>query len=163
MSPLFAPLVLAIFLGLLIFLTGLLFRKKKLLLIGCPAVLLTAAWLVTASIPPDPRAEFGRLFGDHNSSAVTEVHTLKPTFMGGYFMDFRISVVEFQKRIVSECKETEFTNFHLLRDQKLPKGWPQSAADTESALGKVVDHDKVLIFYDPALGRAFVSVLYDHW
>jgi hypothetical protein len=60
-------------------------------------------------------------------------------------------------------EEREFTNFHLLRGQDLPSGWPKTVADATSALHKEVDYQDVLVYYDVVTESAYASVRYDHW
>lgn len=163
MSPLLAPIFLAIYAGLLIFLIGVILRRKKWILIGLPAVLLKGCWLVSASIPPNPQLEFDRIFGSGNRSLAHEIDIIKPTFMDGHFISFKIPWKDFSDRIQPQFEWTEFTNCHLLRGQKLPHGWPQSVADSHSALFKELDHQKILIYYDAASGTAYGSVRYDQW
>jgi hypothetical protein len=163
MSPLFVPIILAIFVGIIVLVIGLIARKKILILIGAPAAALLLAWFLVASIPPNPRGEFNRIFGESNGAFAADIATRKPTMMDGHFIWFQMSQEDFDKRIRPQFKETEFTNFHLLQGQKLPSGWPQSVATATSALHKEIDHQEILVYYDIPTRAAYASVLYDRW
>lgn len=163
MSPIFAPIILAVFVGIIILVIGLFTRKKKLLFIGTPSAVLLLVWYVVASIPPNPVEEFERIFGAEARSAVTEIDTIKPTMMDGHFISFRISPTDFDRLVRPQLETTEFTNFHLLRGQNLPSGWPKAVADATSALHKEIDHHDVLVHYDLATESAYASVRYDQW
>ena len=163
MSPLFVPIILAIFAGVIVLVIGLIARKKKLILIGAPAATLLLAWYVVASIPPNPEQEFDRIFGTTNRDSVTDIDTIKPTMMDGHFIWFKIPQDEFDSRIRPQLVEMEFTNFHLLRGQDLPSGWPTAVAEASSALHKEIDHNDILVYYDVASESAYASVLYDQW
>lgn len=163
MSPLFAPIILAIFAGIIILVIGLITRKRKLIFIGAPAAALLLAWYVVASIPPKPEQEFDRIFGAANRSSVTDIDTIKPTMMDGHFLSFRIPQADFDSQIRPQLQPTEFTNLHLLRGQELPAGWPKAVEDASSALHKEIDHNDVLVYYDVETQSAYASVLYVQW
>ena len=80
-----AVIVLAVLLGGVVFVVGLLTRKRRIVLLGSPAALLLLAWFLLASMRPNPEKEFDRLFGANNRSAASEIETRKPTFMDGFF------------------------------------------------------------------------------
>lgn len=121
------------------------------------------AWSIVASISPNPVQEFNRIFGVENRSVVTDIETIKPTMMDGYFMSFRISKSSFEKRIEPQFKILEFTNSHLLRGQNRPSDWPKAVENAISAHHKKIDHDDVLVYYDDITGIAYVSMYYDQW
>ena len=163
MSPLFAPIILAIIAGIIILVIGLVTRKKKLILIGAPAAVLLLAWYVVASIPPNPEQEFDRVFGAVNRSSVTDIDTIKPTMMDGYFISFLIPQTDFDSKIRPQLSPTHVTNFHLLRGQDLPSGWPKAVQEASAALHKEVGHNEVLVYYDLETETAYASVIYDQW
>lgn len=163
MSPLFAPIILAILAGVIILVVGLVTRKKKLIIIGAPAAALLLAWYVVASIPPKPEKEFDRIFGAASRSSVTDIDTIKPTMMDGHFISFRIPQTDFDSEIRPQLSPTQFTNFHLLRGQDLPSGWPKAVQEASAALHKEADHNEVLVYYDIETQTAYASVLYDQW
>jgi hypothetical protein len=163
MSPLFTPIILVILLGSVLFLIGIITRKKKLIFIGAPVVALLLAWYVIASIAPSPEGEFDRIFGSNNRSFVTDIDTIKPTMMDGYFISFRISPADFDNHIRPQLVSTEFTNFHLLRGEELPTGWSKSVEDTTTALMKEVDRNEILVYYDATTKYVYASVQYDQW
>ena len=66
MSPFMALIVLAVLAGVVVFIVGLLTRKRTIILIGAPAALLLLIWFFLASSRPDPQKEFDRLFGASN-------------------------------------------------------------------------------------------------
>lgn len=163
MSPLFVPIILAIFVGIIILVIGLITRKKLLILIGSPAAALLLAWFVLASIPPDPGREFDRIFGAANRQSVEDIDTIKPTIMDGHFISFRISPADFDSRIRTQFEPTKFTNFHLLRGQELPTGWPKTVEDATIALHKEINYQDILVYYDETTKTAYASVQYSQW
>ena len=163
MSPLFALIVLASGVGFILLVVGLITRKKTLILIGVPASALLLAWFVAASIPPNAANEFDRIFGAVNRNVVTDIDMIKPIMMDGYFISFRIPKVDFDQRIRPQLKPVEFTNFHLLRGQDLPPGWPDAIEDAVSALHKKTDNNEILVCYDEATESAYASVQFDRW
>jgi hypothetical protein len=163
MSPLFVPIILAIFAGVVLLVIGVIKRKKTFIIIGAPAAALLLGWLIMASIPPAPEKEFDRIFGGSNRSAAADIDTIKPTMMDGHFITFRMSQGEFDTLIRPQFEETDFTNFDLLRKQSLPSGWPQSVADATAALHKELNYQEILVYYDVPTETAYASVLYDQW
>jgi hypothetical protein len=161
MSPLFAPIILAIFAGIILFVIGLITRKKKLIGIGAPAAALFLAWYYVASTPPNPEKEFDRIFGAANRDSATDIDTIKPTMMDGHFISFRIPQADFDSQIRPQFEPMKFTNFHLLRGQDLPAGWPKAVENASAALHKEVDYHDILVYYDMETESAYVSVLYD--
>ncbi len=163
MSPLFVPIILAVFVGIITLVVGLIMRKKTLILVGTPAAALLLAWYIVASIPPNPEQEFDRLFGVTNRAYAKDINTIKPTMMDGHFVSFRIPQTDFDSQIRPQLRPIEFTNFHLLRGQDLPSGWPKAVKDASAALHKEVHHNDILVYYDVETQSAYASVLYDQW
>ena len=125
--------------------------------------MLLLVWYVLASIPPNPEKEFDRIFGEASRSSVTDIDTIKPTMMDGHFISFRIPQTDFDSEIRPQLSLTHFTNFHLLRGQDLPSGWPKAVQEATAALYMEVDHNEVLVYYDLETQTAYASVLYDQW
>jgi hypothetical protein len=152
-----------IFVGLITLVIGLIMRKKTLTLVGAPAAAVLLAWYIVASIPPNPEQGFDRIFGVASRSYVKDIDTIKPIMMDGHFISFRIQQAHFDSHIRPQLEPIEFTNFHLLRGQDLPSGWPKSVKDASAALHKEVHHDDILVYYDVNTQSAYASVLYDQW
>jgi hypothetical protein len=165
MSPVFVPIILAILIGLLLFVFGLIRRKKWQIAIGCPAVLLVIVWLILASLRPNPDAEFTRVFGSGNRLAASEIKTIKPAFMDGHFISFRMSQADFDSRILPQftSNDTRFTSLSLLHRQKLPNGWPKWIESSPSMLTKVVDNQTIVLMYGTQEKMAYASVEYEQW
>jgi hypothetical protein len=164
MSPFMALIVLAVLIGAVVFLIGLFTRKRRIILLGAPAVLLLLVWLFLASARPNPQKEFDRLFGAENRRAASAIKTLKPTFMDGYFISFRMRPSDFETRIRPKLTESDMlppTRF--LRRQALPKGWPASIQSPASALHCDAGGFDVYLIYSPSEEAAYVSVLYAQW
>jgi hypothetical protein len=66
MSPFMALISLVVLIGAVVFVVGLVMRKRKVILIGAPAALLLVIWFFLASSRPNPQKEFDRLFGAGN-------------------------------------------------------------------------------------------------
>lgn len=110
-----ALIALAVLVGMLVFLFGLVTRRRRIIMIGAPAVVIFVLWLILASIPPSASAEFGRLFGVSKAWNVTDVKIVKPTFMDGYFLTFGIATGEFNARIRPQLSEMGVTSNAFLR------------------------------------------------
>jgi len=165
MSPFFVPIILGILIGSLVFVIGVARRKKWMIAFGCPAVLLLAAWFILASMPPNPETEFNRVFGSDNRSAASEVKTIKPTFMDGYFISFRMSQADFDSRIRRQfiSTDTRYTGINILLGQKLPNGWPKWITESPSMLNKEVDREQIILVYGSQEKMAYASVEYEQW
>src|SRR5438445_9282159 len=105
MSPFMALIVFAVLIGVVVFVVGLVTRKRKIIIVGAPAVLLVAVWFFLASSRPNPQKEFDRLFGAGNRGLASDVRTIKRTFMDGHFISFRISPADFEARIRPQFSE----------------------------------------------------------
>ena len=86
-----AILVLGVLLGTVVWVGAVVLRKRGCVLLLLPFPLLIIAWFVLASIAPNPEREFDRLFGPSVRSAVSDIRTIKPTFMDGHLISFRVS------------------------------------------------------------------------
>ncbi|MGK0185808.1 MAG: hypothetical protein ACI9R3_001591 [Verrucomicrobiales bacterium] len=113
MSPLLIPIILAIFVGVILLVIGILVRRKILIIIGAPAAALLLGWFLMASIPPDPEKEFDCIFGESNRNAAADIDTIKPMKMDGHFILFRMPQREFNTRIQPQFEQTESTNFPM--------------------------------------------------
>jgi hypothetical protein len=163
MSPLFTLLVLGVFAGALVFVCGVIARRRRLVVLGAPAALLLAGWLLLPVTPPNPEHEFDRIFGVGNRSAASRITTTATSRFDGYFISFVMPNREFYSRLRASFDHVEFTNFHLLRGDKLPPGWPQEVAKADSSLIKEIDHHEVLLIYDQQTATAYASVRYKGW
>lgn len=164
-SPLFTLLVLMVFAGALIFVIGLIARRRRLVALGAPSVLLIAGWFLLPISPPNPERAFDRVFGAENRSAASNITTTATSRFDGYFISFVMPNREFYSRLREPFDHVEFTNFHLLHGDKLPPGWPQEVAKADSSLIKEIDHHEVevLLIYDQQTATAYASVRYKGW
>lgn len=163
MSPLFTIVVLVVFAGALIFVVGLIARRRRLVALGAPSVLLIAGWFLLPVSPPNPERAFDRVFGAENRSAASSITTTATNRFDGYFISFVMPNRDFYSRVREPFNHVEFTNFHLLRGDKLPPGWPQDVANATSALAKEIDYYEVLLIYDQQSATAYASVRYQGW
>lgn len=162
MSPLFSLIALGVFAGALVFVIGLISRKRRLVVLGAPCVLVIAGWFFLPATAPNPEQAFDRIFGSKNRSAAAKITTSSAQF-DGYFISFVMPNKEFYSRLREPFDHVEFTNFHLLRGDKLPTGWPRSVANARSSLTKEIDHHEVLLIYDQQSATAYASVRYQGW
>ena len=159
-----ALIVLALLIGVLVFLIGLLTRKRRIMLVGAPAALLLLIWFFLASARPNPQKEFDRLFGANNREMASAIQTLKPTFMNGHFISFRMRPAEFDTRIRPKFSETGLSSpTRFLLRQALPAGWLASVQTATSALHREVEHCDVYLLYFPIAETAYASVQYEQW
>ena len=99
MSPFMALIVVAVLIGVAVFLFGLVTRKRKIIVVGAPAALLLVIWFFLASSRPNPQKEFDRLFGASNRGLASDIQTIMPTFMVGHFICFRMRPSGFDARV----------------------------------------------------------------
>jgi len=160
-----ALIALAVILGVGVLLIGLAFRKRVLIYMGGPAGFLLVLWFVLASLRPNPEREFNRIFGSNNRPAVSDIRTIKPTFMDGHFMSFHIAQSNYDSLIRSQFKpnETRSANGGFLRGHALPRGWPEWVENPSEILTKEINDQDIALVYDPKDQRAYVSVQYEQW
>jgi len=164
MSPFMALIVLALLIGVVVFVVGLLTRKRRVILIGAPAALLLIIWFLLASSRPNPQKEFDRLFGANNRGVASAIQTLKPTFMDGHFISFHMRPADFDARIRPQFSQIGFSSPpNLLLGQSLPEGWPAAVETAASALHRELDHHDVFLLCFPSEEIAYASVRYDEW
>jgi hypothetical protein len=158
------PIVLAGLSGAVVFLVGLLTRRRKIIFAGAPAMVLLVIWFILASSRPDPQKEFNRLFGAENRSAASDIQTIKPTFMDGHFISFRMHSADFNARILPKFSNFGFTPpGNLLWHQSLPDGWPSAIETAATALHRRVENCDVYLLYFPDEETAYASILYEGW
>jgi len=159
-----ALIVLAVFALALVFVIGLIARKRALLLVGSPGPLLLLIWYFLASARPNPQAEFDLRFGADNRPFVSDIQTIKPTTMDGHFISFRISPADFAARIQPSFSDMPLQSpTHFLLRQRLPAGWPVAIQSATMALHREVEHCDVFLLYFPEEQRAYATVRYDQW
>ena len=164
MSPFMALIVFAVLIGVLVFFIGLVTRKRKIIILGAPAALLLLIWFFLASARPNPQREFDRLFGADNRGMASAIQTLKPTFMDGHFITFRMRPTDFDTRIRPKFSERGLSSpTRFLLRQALPAGWPASVQTATSALHREVEHCDVYLLYFPSEQTAYASVQYEQW
>lgn len=164
MSPFIALISLAVLVGSGVFVVGLVMRKRKVILLSLPAVVLLGIWLILASSRPNPQKEFDRLFGAANRELASDIQTIKPMLMDGHFISFRIHPADFDDRVRSQFSKVRLgSTSSILLGQPLPSGWPAAIETTDSALHREVDHDDVYLLYFPSQEIAYASVRYDQW
>jgi hypothetical protein len=159
-----AIIVLAVLIGVLVFFVGLVMRKRKVILIGAPAALLLIIWFFLASSRPNPQKEFDRLFGPANRGLASNIRTIKPTFMDGHFISFRMRPSDFDTHVRPQFSEVGLGSpSSILLGQSLPSGWPAEIETTTSALHREVEHQDVYLLYFPSQEMAYASIRYDQW
>ena len=163
MSPIMGSIALAVIVGALLLIVGIVRRKKVLIALGAPAAGLLIGWYVIASRAPDPETEFARFFGAENRAAVSDIRTFKPTLMDGHFMSFHVSQADFNSRISKRFKPSFTTTNQMLRFQSRPAGWPAWIEEGLTTLTAEVDHREMILVYGLKEQTAFASIAYDPW
>lgn len=161
MSPVFAPVAVALLGGILLIAFGLVFRNRKFVLVGLPAPIALACWYALAAIPPSAEVKFCDMFGGENLSAARDLAVLKPPLMDGYFMSFKIPPQEFASRLALSLTRSSSEPQEFLRNQSPPAGWPAPAKGELYSVKSA--GDRVLLFYDEASQTAYVSALFKSW
>lgn len=164
MSPFIVFIFLVALVLAVVFIVGLILRKRTLLFVGLPGPILVLVWYFVASACPGPQTEFGRRFGTENRPFVSDIQTIKPTMMDGHFVSFRISPEDFGVRIRPSFTEMPLqAPNHFLRRQRLPAGWPAAIQTATTALYRETEHSEVFLLYFPEQQRAYAAVRYDQW
>ena len=164
MSPLMFLIILGVLTGVAVLLMGLLFQKRWMILFGAPAGLLLVAWFIAAGIRPDPQKEFDRLFGAANREFVSDIETMKPRFMDGHFVSFRIGSGDFVARIRPKFTEVPLQpGIQSLFQQRLPPGSAETIREAKTVLHREVKYSDVYVIYFPNEERAYVTVRYPRW
>ncbi len=162
MSPFMPIIALAVLIGVLVFVVGLVMRKRKVVLVGSPAALLLVIWFFLASSRPNPKNEFDRLFGAVNRGLASDIQTIKPTLMNGHFISFRMRPGDFDARVRPQFSEVGLGSpASILLGQSLPAGCPIEIETTTSVLHREVEHQDVYLLYFPSQETAYASVRYD--
>lgn len=164
MSPFMALVSLAVLVGAGVFVAGLVMRKMKVILVGAPAAVFLGIWFLLASSRPNPQMEFDRLFGADSRGLTSDIQTIKPTFMDGHFISFRMRRSDFDARIRPQFSELGLGSpSSMLLGQSLPAGWPSEIATAKAALHREVQHQDVYLIYLPSREMAYASVRYEQW
>jgi hypothetical protein len=159
-----ALVVLAVLLGVVVFIIGLLSRKGCVILLGAPAAVLLALWFLLASWPPNPKRSLDDLIGSDKRRLASDIRTSKPTFMDGYFISFRMRPSDFDTHVRPLFSGTGFgPPANLLFGQSLPSGWAAEIETATSALHREVQRQGVYLIYYPDSEMAYASVLYEQW
>lgn len=164
MSPFMAFISVAVLIGAVVFVVGLVMRRRKVMFMGMPGALLLVLWFILTSSRPNPQVEFDRLVGADNRRLASEIQTIKPMFMDGHFLSFRMRPSDFDARVRSQFSEVGLGSpSSILLGQPLPAGWPAEIEATASVLHREVDHSDVFLLYFPGQEMAYASVRYDRW
>lgn len=159
-----AIIVLAVLAGVAVFVIGLVIRKPKVILIGAPAALLLVIWFFLARSRPDPGKEFDRLFGAGNRGLASDIQTIKPTFMDGHFICFRMRPSDFDAHVRRQFSRVELASPpNILLGQSLPAGWPPALESATWVLHREIEHQDVYLVYYPGQESAYASVRYEQW
>ena len=163
MSPFMAILVLGVLLGTVVWVGAVVLRKRGCVLLLLPFPLLIIAWFVLASIAPNPEREFDRLFGPSVRSAVSDIRTIKPTFMDGHLISFRVSE-EAYSRIKAENRRPEFVGgLSFFGGTNRPASWPAALETMDMFECRDFGEDRLLTYYCRATQTLYASYLYEGW
>ena len=147
-----------------VFVVALVTRKRKILLSSSPAPVLLIIWFFLATSRPNAEKEFDRLFGAPNRRVAAAIQTLKPTFMDGHFISFRMRRADFAARIRPQLFKIRLvSSSNLLLGQPLPDGWPPAIELASSVLHGEVEDNDVNLLYFPNEEMAYASILYAQW
>jgi hypothetical protein len=164
MSPFMAIIALAVLIGVVVFVVGVVRRKRKIILVGAPAALLLVIWFFLASSRPNPQKEFDRIFGPGNRGFASNIQTIKPRFMDGHFICFRMRPADFDSQVRTQFSQVELTSPpNILLGEPLPAGWPPALESTKSVLHREFENQDVYLVYFPSQEMAYASVRYGQW
>lgn len=164
MHSLFLLFVVAIIAaGLLFFIVALLQRNRRRMALTAPAPLLIVLWLLVAGHTPNAEKQFDRLFGSQNREVVSELQTLKPLLMDGFFITFRVGPEDFSKRIRPGLEASAFDAKQFLLGQDLPQGWPDGINSLFGGYSKYMDGESLRVIYLPENESVYASLAFESW
>jgi hypothetical protein len=163
MSPFMAIIVLGILLGTVVFLIALIRRKRGYALLALPFPLLILAWFVLVSTPPDADSECERLFSAEVRSVATDIHSVKPTFMDGHMISFRLPASDFQRLVTSAFSVQVLGGRRFFRRGDRPDTWPVILETMEECLRREFDEDVLLVYFEPQTQTVYASYHYASW
>lgn len=163
MSPFMALIALGILLGTVVCIGAIALRKRGCALLTLPFPLLILAWLALASIPPNSEREFDRLFGQTSRSAVTDIRTIKPTFMDGYLISFRVSEADYTRITAGAFSRELLGGLSFFGGTRRPSSWPASLETMDEFDRRDFGEDYLLAYYDRKTQTVYASFHFWGW
>lgn len=156
-------IVLGILLGTVVCIGAVIRRKRGCALLTLPFPLLIFAWFVLASIPPNSEREFDRLFGLASRSAVADIRTIKPTFMDGYLISFRVSEADYARITAGTFSRELLGGLSFFGGTRRPSSWPASLETMDEFDRRDIGEDYLLAYYDRETQTVYASFHYWGW
>lgn len=163
MSPFMAFIVLGILLGTLVCIVAAIGRKRGCALMTLPFPLLILAWVALASVPPNSEQEFDRLFGEAARSAATDIRTIKPTFMDGFLISFRVSCADYTHITAGTFSREPLGGLSFFGRARRPSSWPASLETMDEFDRRDFGEDYILAYYDSGTQTVYASFHYWGW
>lgn len=163
MSPIMSLIVLLVLLGTVVCVGAALLRKRGCAMVTLPFPLLVVAWFAFASIPPDVEREFDRLFGYASRSAVTDIRTIKPTFMDGYLISFRISEADYIRITTGTFSHEPVGGLSFFGGVRRPSSWPEILETMDMFDRCDFGEDYLLAYFDRDTQTVYAAFHYWGW
>jgi len=163
MSPFTALIVLGILLGSAVCIGAVIRRKRGCALMTLPFPFLVVAWFIFASIPPNAEREFDRLFGQGSRSSATAIRTIKPTFMDGYLISFRMSEADYSHITSGTFSRELLGGLSFFGGASRPSSWPASLETMDEFDRRDFGEDYLLSYHDRGTQTVYASFHYWGW
>lgn len=128
-----------------------------------PFPLLILAWYVLASIPPNAEQEFDRLFGEAARSSAADIRTIKPTFMDGYLISFRVSSADYSRITAGTFSREPLGGLSFFGRASRPTSWPAALETMDKFDRRDFGEDYLLAYYDSGTQTVYASFHYWGW
>ena len=153
--------------GCMVFVMGLVLRRRRYIITGAPAVALILLWVVAAAWPRDAVKEFEDIFGSQWSSRVHNLRAGKPLLMDGFFLSFEVDKYSFSEMIREHFSGTAGSRESwaaFAARQTLPEGWPDGEQTESCAIYEGYPDGKLVrVLYLPDAGKAYATVFWESW
>jgi hypothetical protein len=163
MSTFMTLIVLGVLVGTVACIGAALLRKRGCAMMLLPFPLLIVVWFVFASIPPNAEQEFDRLFGHASRSAATDIRTIKPFFMDGHLISFRISEADYIRITTDTFNHEHRGGLSFFGKGRRPSSWPESLEKMDMFDRCNFGEDYLLAYFDKNTGTVYAAFHYWGW
>ena len=128
-----------------------------------PFPLMVAAWLISASMPPNAEREFDRLFGRESRALAADIRTLKPISMDGYLISFRMSQADYARITSGTFTWQLLGGRSFFGGASRPSSWPAILETMTVCDRRDLGDDVVLAYHDGTTQTVYAAFQYSGW